>query len=118
MTYKSSNRKSLVAIACFVATPPFFSALARADEAVPSAPEPASNVPQTESVQSKPADFVLPSARPTLPTSAMKNNRIPNRNGNFGVGPGVLPPDVRLDPIVLQKYGAAPAVIDFRFGKK
>ena len=120
MKFKSEKWKfvSIAAITCFIGVPLFFSMPAFADDASQPAPEAVSNGSQDENHQSKPAAFAFPSTRPTRPNSARLNDAAPNRKSSFGVGPGVLPPDVRLDPFVIEKYGAAPAVVNFRFGKK
>ena len=120
MKFKSENRKSVsvAAIACFIGVPLFFSIPAFADDATQPSPEAVSSVSQDENHQSKPAEFTFPSTRPTLPNSAMLNDAGPKPKRSFGVGPGVLPLDIRLNPNVIEQYGAAPAVVNFHFGKK
>ena len=55
---------------------------------------------------------------PMFNTIAWVQEKSPAHNSIVRVGPDVLPLNVRLDPTVLPRYGAAPAVMRLSFGRK
>jgi hypothetical protein len=55
---------------------------------------------------------------PKLNTIAWVPEKSPSHNSPVRVEPDVLPLNVRLDPMVTEKYGAAPAVVRLSFGRK
>lgn len=67
-------------------------------------------------VPGTPADPTL--AAPKLITIASVRDQSTKRNSLIGVQPGMLPLDVRMDPTAAQKYGAAPATVQIRIGRK
>jgi hypothetical protein len=98
----------------------FFHTPAFADEMNRPEPEVIAAAPQSDGVQAA----LEPAATPVRPLdltprgSLTKAEHYAKRDGNTRVGPGVLPPDLRLDPFVIDKYGAAPALVRFRLGGK
>jgi hypothetical protein len=63
-----------------------------------------------------PADPTLLASK--LNTTASVREQSTKRNSLIGVQPGSMPLDVRMDPTASQKYGAAPAMVEIRIGRK
>jgi hypothetical protein len=65
-----------------------------------------------------PADPTLVAPKLITIASVREQSQSPKRNSFIGVEPGVMPLNIRMDPTASQKYGAAPAMVEIRIGRK
>jgi len=79
--------------------------------------------PAQPAAQIQTPDLLKPALTPNASTLATAQHRSPDASGKawFTAGPNAFPATVRMDPafgLSSSQYGAAPAAVQFSFGKK